>query len=76
MKERRAGASWLIVAAGGAVALGCAAAPAGPRGPMTAAGIGLAGDMSVAAGNARLKQSDGTTIRDSADYYYDFNVPV
>jgi len=61
----RLGTSLILVCSG----VGCAAAPPGPRGPLTEAGARFAVDWSVAAGDARLERPGKPTIKSSADYY-------
>lgn len=47
--------------------LGCAAAPAGPRGPLMGPGVEIATDMSYAYGRGDLTTPDGTRATGSAD---------
>jgi hypothetical protein len=49
--------------------VGCAAAPPGPRGPLTEAGARFAVDWSVAAGSARLQRPGKPEVSSSADYF-------
>jgi hypothetical protein len=54
---------------------GCAAAPPGPRGPLSEAGVQFAVDWSVAAGKAQLARPGGRLNKGTADYY-GVNFPI
>lgn len=61
--------------AGGVLALSCAAAPKGPRGPLQGPGAKLAIDWSVAASYATLEREGQSDLSGSSDHYWT-NVPL
>lgn len=60
----------------GLVSLGCAAAPPGPRGPLSEAGVQFALDWSVAAASARYSRAAGQGSVESSSDYYGANLPL
>ena len=59
----------------GYLGVGCAAAPPGPRGPLSEAGAQFAIDWSVAVGKARLARPGRAVNKGTADYY-GLNFPI
>jgi hypothetical protein len=59
----------------GCLGFGCAAAPPGPRGPLSEAGAQFALDWSVAVGKARLARPGKPLHKGTADYY-GLNFPI
>jgi hypothetical protein len=57
------------------VTASCAAAPPGPRGPLSEAGAQFAVDWSVAAGSVRYRDPRGTSTTGTGDYY-GLNFPI
>jgi hypothetical protein len=59
----------------GLVSLGCAAAPAGPRGPLMGPGVKLATDWSLALSYARLERENESDLEGTSDHYW-LNLPL
>lgn len=60
----------------GLVSTGCAAAPPGPRGPLSESGVQFALDWSVAAASARYSRAPGQGSVESSSDYYGANLPL
>ena len=57
------------------VSVGCAAAPPGPRGPLSDAGVQFALDWSLAVASARYTEGERPSVEGSSDYY-GLNLPI
>jgi hypothetical protein len=60
----------------GLVSVGCAAAPPGPRGPLSESGVQFAVDWSVAVASARYSRGAGQGSVESSSDYYGANLPL
>lgn len=60
----------------GLLSVGCAAAPPGPRGPLSESGVQFALDWSVAVASARYKRTPDQGNTGSSSDYYGANLPL
>ena len=60
----------------GLLSVGCAAAPPGPRGPLSEAGAQFAIDWSGAVASARHSPGAGRGATESSSDYYGVNLPL
>ena len=65
-----------VAVALGLVSLGCAAAPPGPRGPLSEEGVQFALDWSLAVAAARYSRAPGQGSVESSSDYYGANLPL